>query len=1387
MEIKPQAYFSALKGFKISKAHFELGSNLHISEYFYVKRLFYNSFYTNRFAYLITQKILTDHEALLAKLMKQRPGAKKDAEITLLGFENYADLLVSNVRKMLNDYLRIKHMINYDFFNHDIFTKESSFLKNPKKIVKYIIQIFPISTTFSTSIRIQAEIREIANDQNLACKNPVFIDPVINGVIIASRKPDQQYDFASTDIEYDYGWRRISPEKRVIDLEIINSRVKEARKAGDKKIPRKGDEISQSYMIALVAKWQRINECEECYPDSLEAETCLIETKATPVTPNLIFGYPVNYDYGPTVNIFPYLNIRSQKGKEESLIYRRHFKKYDNHYIYYIRIGRFLQENLKAVKTWLGDLYRNTFIRFADEPIVIVTPTLGSNSGFVNLLNDIVFSDTATIIQYNPKEEFLENFILFYADTISKAKKVIFVDDAIATTQTILDINFFIRHVREDKKGLDFCVTLINRVGYYNYVQLLDKLHENDAGTKCVLSYLDVNVTPLPHRNKFPYMSLMEKFRDLSTKSVLDSMKMHFRHRARYFRPIDLATEYKILGDEDQSKSLLQFLVMHEVSNLFRKNESGYLYKDQIRLIFEDSDGASWQHLRDFFMRPNSKNSVESFRNYYPQYKHEIKNALFKVCTCEPFLQNKKIKEAVFKWVLHDLIAMVSQINTDKKVDATFFQCKDTDGQPAAFSPYQHFRFLLKRGAKLKMNFIYDIDTLKAIKHVLVGIEKYKYNYHYLSPTLKVVDQSEFEIDQKTSKAIVPIGFITYYVALLQELIIEHESKALQVVINIKKIIDEKHEDNQVERTLKNSYNDHFIYLLRMLVLENTFIFHTSSERFLTKNKTEISFADQNYTPFLKKLDAEMETYPFNYTVKMLSGFVFNGKEVSFEEEPGSMIAFRKMMLLKALLQNDSTDIRQLTGTPIELKLKEILKIACEILKIQHGGAMFAVKYKNMGQPSSGDDIHVVSSYTCHEKSGFSGFEFTKDSLLFKIFDGVTEQNSKNSISSLELTMDDRFKYHFRLTKDINRGDLHRLFEFEGELFRKLFYLRITRFAFREEQNNDEIMPQAVICFFDDKLNETDYVKAREILTQKIDPAGEQQELYKEEAEVNTRGRYERLDPKKVRQLLLLRNDLSKFITHHFDNDSLRAYIEQLKNKQLYRSLSHGTSTYEKLIDYYLTLLETEKQAANIEGHTKYLRASFSYLINKLHLLSAANKLFDDKSGQTNYEFEELTIGRLIDEFKEQCRVVITMKQPNLNRLESEADFVVDDSTISNSARKQDIYLYYNLLKEMVFEILYNIKKHCINRRHLLIKKGPPLKITITILYANDLTYLRISNNYSIMKPDYIAGLNNKLIKSDSLDGLNLIYNIINKTANQRLFLDTAPGELGVNIPLKIK
>jgi hypothetical protein len=113
------------------------------------------------------------------------------------------------------------------------------------------------------------------------------------------------------------------------------------------------------------------------------------------------------------------------------------------------------------------------------------------------------------------------------------------------------------------------------------------------------------------------------------------------------------------------------------------------------------------------------------------------------------------------------------------------------------------------------------------------------------------------------------------------------------------------------------------------------------------------------------------------------------------------------------------------------------------------------------------------------------------------------------------------------------------------------------------------------------------------------------------------------------------------------------------------------------------------------------------------------------------------------------------------------------------------------LLEQIVFEVIYNIRKHAISLYMDKIKANK-LKISLRVKDCFRVKYLSIANNYC----DYSvnADMLNKKLKGIKVDGINLIYHILHNAKIGDVFVETnkngdddaSLNEFVINIPLKI-
>jgi len=495
------------------------------------------------------------------------------------------------------------------------------------------------------------------------------------------------------------------------------------------------------------------------------------------------------------------------------------------------------------------------------------------------------------------------------------------------------------------------------------------------------------------------------------------------------------------------------------------------------------------------------------------------------------------------------------------------------------------------------------------------------------------------------------------------------------------------------------------------------------------------------------------------------------------------------MMILKSMFENDKNNSSEDRPVLIEEKLKKILELCCKILDIEHGGAFFAVNYQNREDVNQQNDIAIVSEYKTDDDQEMDSDSFTSNSFLHHVFNGVTEHTTEKPLSTFEVTIDDEGFHHFRKNNQLTYDNTLHFSEFQDKLYSNIFYLRITEII-EIEGDGWETIPQAVLGFYSNPLDE----EASKAFCARQEAAIENRKKQLSSRDTvlkkDYKRPYQRFDPKKVRQLLLLRNDMSDFVNHHLNNDSLRAYIHMINNTKFSTSLKHGIGIYERLFETYTERLNHYAKTVNsqveneIKEGTGFIRTIFSYLTNKMHLISLANDAVIYKNYDPDDFYQEIKVRDVVEEFKKVKGFIFQLEQDNIKSLSDEEIFFDADS-ISGANLDVTFKIFPKLLNELVFEVLYNIKKHAVHDSRTRINKNNPLEIRVFTTLIDYTLYLCVSNNYLIMTPRYIRQLNAKLSRQKGVDGLNLIYNIFDKTIGKKLIIDAEEGYFNVNIPIK--
>ena len=92
-----------LPGFRISESHFRIGSKIHVSEFYYAKRFFQNSYFASRLGFIIAKEILEENADQLEVI--------KEQGLTLIGYGLYSEYFASLVERFLK---RRLPLVNHD-------------------------------------------------------------------------------------------------------------------------------------------------------------------------------------------------------------------------------------------------------------------------------------------------------------------------------------------------------------------------------------------------------------------------------------------------------------------------------------------------------------------------------------------------------------------------------------------------------------------------------------------------------------------------------------------------------------------------------------------------------------------------------------------------------------------------------------------------------------------------------------------------------------------------------------------------------------------------------------------------------------------------------------------------------------------------------------------------------------------------------------------------------------------------------------------------------------------------------------------------------------------------------------------------------------------------
>lgn len=916
-------------GYRIADSHFKLGSKTHIQDFIYAKRLFQIGYYTNKFAFQVSQYIIQS-------LASKKYELKGDHSITLIGYAEYSQMLLNRVERILSDSGIISKYgikkINHDLLN-DVDTLQ--FIKE-ESINQNIIIIVPINTTFSTSIKIEIELVKVltkrftekykvdnnrepsADEVEIYISNFNFFEPFINIILVSHNdlnnaeyvnSLNKYLDIKSEETEADnfiypykvFKWRSIES----ISKEVVVETNKLLKKASEFKF---FEERKQKYFISVTSKWYLPDTCIYCFPKSQETKTenqledisiiherALLETDKTSVTPDLLLELPQSF----------------KKTEEEKLKYDKdiwlneschrygHFVHMHQHYLHFIEANGFFNFHLKKIREWAKscrEILELQCPNIFQKSVLLISPSERNNTYFLEFVNRYFFDDSASIIHYEVKGDYVENYQKFFKEIITKSDYIFYVDDFIKSGNTFHLVNDFVKYCNREysNKGNKACsglISLISKADNFSKRDIISLLsgegNENNVASR-YLTFYELNIYNISAEN-CPICFEKKRYLELADNSILDTVKHYFLTKVNKLREQEVTTHNNIItngwekfhplvkdnyrisipwydnakreiielyetyqSDRVPGKKYLKILIENELNYLLSNDKD--LQKKILDPIakLDVNNGENIQKnkdlLKEIIEKLKQRPPFSKLLDSYNQTSIELFDGIFydlviKVFTLQPFVNIKHLREKSFSWVIIEL-----HNHLNKMVGSKSF----------IFNDFRRLKFLLRRATLMGSNYAIRSQTLLKIKLIFKNYsadEKQKYE----KARVDKYNEAKYELGILTEKLTYKQKEINDFQPDAKEGMFAERGKEKLV----KELIELKNKISYIEQLIRNiEYKNNSLH-------EFNYFYVSLIKELLIGNESKVIKLEENVNEILNDIDKEVEK-DFYYLLKLI-------------------------------------------------------------------------------------------------------------------------------------------------------------------------------------------------------------------------------------------------------------------------------------------------------------------------------------------------------------------------------------------------------------------------------------------------------------------------------------------------------------------------------------
>ena len=360
-----------------------------------------------------------------------------------------------------------------------------------------------------------------------------------------------------------------------------------------------------------------------------------------------------------------------------------HYRNYSKDYRSYSHdLETFISKNKEGIVEWLKLLVSDFKISATDRIIILSPCHELTNLTFVNLVNDVVFGSSATMVNLEPEKEFPENFKRmnrdFLAPKAATRNRIFFVDDNLVTGRTFFSIYDLFRY-SSGYGGvvLSGSIFLMNKASARTNERVV-------RASSRVHSYVAIN-QPLEYDNmdENPVTRKIASFKSMMNRCCYYHEEIAFKNKLKRFDEYDV----KSRSPKEEERYLKLFLSTHALFQFFGGLQSvGALDNLSLSDVFDScyssnkrvddrmtvikaltqSSFTMYQPLRTKifeWLKKEVKDQVDGFYNLSNEYEYKLECLLF-VISRSVRIKNYWIVSSEFFRFLAGIFNMITKKGT---------------------------------------------------------------------------------------------------------------------------------------------------------------------------------------------------------------------------------------------------------------------------------------------------------------------------------------------------------------------------------------------------------------------------------------------------------------------------------------------------------------------------------------------------------------------------------------------------------------------------------------------------------------------------------------------------------------------------------------------------